>query len=69
MKLLGKTTICIGLQVLHLKNGSIFLSQMTYIDQILKRFNMIDAYLLSTPMVCRSNKGDYLYHLCKEEEY
>ena len=58
MKLLGQTTFCIGLQVLHLKDGSIFLSQATYINGILKRFNMIDAHLLSTPMIGRSSKGD-----------
>ena len=34
MKLLRKTTFCIGLQVLHLKDGSVFLSQMTYISRI-----------------------------------
>ena len=68
MKLLGKTTFCIGLQVLHLKDGSIFLSQMTYINRILKRFNMIDAHPLSTPMVCRSNNDNDPYRPCEEEE-
>lgn len=68
MKLLGKTTFCIGLQVLHMKDGSIFLSQMAYINRILKRFNMIDAYPLSTPMVGRSNQGDDPYRPCEEEE-
>jgi hypothetical protein len=68
MKLLGQTTFCIGLQVLHLKDGSIFLSQATYINRILKRFNMIDAHPLSTPMVGRSSKGDDPYRPCEEEE-
>ena len=68
MKLLGQTTFCIGLQVLHLKDGSVFLSQSTYINRILKRFNMIDAHPLSTPMVGRSNKGDDPYRPCEEEE-
>jgi len=68
MKFLGKTTFCIGLQVLHLKDGSIFLSQMAYINQILKIFNIIDTYLLSTPMVARSNKDDDLNRPCEEEE-
>jgi len=68
MKLLGKTTFCIGLQVLHMKDGSIFLSRSTYINRILKRFNMIDAHLLSTPMVGRSTKEDDSYRPYDEEE-
>jgi len=68
MKLLDKNTFCIGLQILHLKDGNIFLSQMAYIKRILKRFNMIDAYPLSTPMVARSNKDDDPYCPCEEKE-
>jgi len=41
---------------------------MAYIKQISKKFNMIDAYPLSTPMVGYSNKGAYLYHPCETEE-
>lgn len=35
MKMLGKITFCIGLQIMHLIDGSIFLYQLTYIRQIL----------------------------------
>jgi len=68
MKLLGQTTFCIGLQVFHLKDGSIFLFQTIYINRILKRFNMIDAYPLSTPIVTRSSKEKDPYRLCEEDE-
>lgn len=51
-----------------MKDGSIFLSQMAYINRILIRFNMIDAYPLSIPTVGRNTKGDDLYHPYKEEE-
>jgi hypothetical protein len=36
MKLLGKTTFCLGLQVAHLPDGSIFLHQTTYTQNLLK---------------------------------
>jgi len=68
MKLLEKTTFCIGLQVLHMKNGSIFISHSTYINRILKRFNMFYAHLLSTPMVGRNAKEDDPHRPCEEED-
>lgn len=68
MKMLRKITFCIGLQIMHLTDGSIFLYQLTYIRRILQRFNMIDAYPLSTPMVGRGRDGHDPYRLCEEEE-
>jgi len=58
MKLLSQNRFCIGLQILHLKDDNIFFPQIAYINQIFKRFNIIDAYSLLTPMVACSNKGD-----------
>jgi len=53
MKDLGKTKFCLGLQIEHLCNG-ILLHQGTYVDKVLKQFNMDKAHPLNTPMVVRS---------------
>ena len=53
MKDLGKTKFCIGLQIEHFPNG-VLVHQSTYIEKILKRFNMDKAHPLSSPMVVRS---------------
>jgi hypothetical protein len=51
MKLLGNTTICLGLKVAHLLDGSIFLHQTPYIQNLLKMFHMDQTNPLSAPMV------------------
>ena len=53
VKDLGKTKLCLGLQLEHKANG-IIVHQSSYIERLLKRFNMDKAYPLSTPMVVRS---------------
>ena len=53
MKYLGKTKLCLGLQMKYLEDG-IFLHQSNYTVKILKRFYIDKAHLLSTPMVVRS---------------
>ncbi|KAB2634611.1 hypothetical protein D8674_038086 [Pyrus ussuriensis x Pyrus communis] len=53
MKDLGKTKLCLGLQIKHCASG-ILVHQLAYIEKILKRFGMDKAYPLSTPMVVRS---------------
>ena len=50
MKDLGKTKFCLGLQIEHLPNG-ILVHQSTYIEIVLKQFDMDKAHPLSTPMV------------------
>ncbi|KAJ9557423.1 LOW QUALITY PROTEIN: hypothetical protein OSB04_012037 [Centaurea solstitialis] len=50
---LGKTKICLGLQIEHLKDG-ILVHQETYIEKVLKRSYMDKSHPLSTPMVVRS---------------
>ena len=50
---LGKTKLCLGLQLEHEANG-IIVHQSSYIERLLKRFNMDKAHPLSTPMVVRS---------------
>ena len=68
MKLSGKTTLCLGLQVAHLPDGSIFLHQTTYIQNLLKKFYMDQANSLFASMVGRSRTFDDPYRPCEEEE-
>ena len=49
MSMLGELKFFLGLQVQQLKHG-IFISQMKYIKEMLKRFNMEDSKPVSTPM-------------------
>ncbi|KAF3627411.1 putative vicilin-like antimicrobial peptides 2-2-like [Capsicum annuum] len=53
MKDLGRTRLCLGLEIEHLMNG-IFVHQSTYIEKVLKVFYMDGVHHLSTPMVVRS---------------
>lgn len=53
MKDLGKTKLCLGLQLERSSNG-ILLHQSRYTENVLKRFRMDKAHPLSTPMVVRS---------------
>ena len=53
IKDLGKTKLCLGIQIEHLSTG-IFIHQSTYTKKMLMRFNMDKAYPLSTPMVVRT---------------
>ena len=50
MEELGKTKICLGLQIEYLVDG-VFIYQSAYIEKILKRFYMDKAHPLSNPMV------------------
>jgi hypothetical protein len=68
MKLLGKTSFFIGLQVTHLPDGSIFLHQTGYTQKLLKRFGMDKANPLSAPMMGHSKTSDDPYRPCEEEE-
>jgi hypothetical protein len=40
----------LGLDITRLPDSSILLSQQTYIDSILQRFGIQDAYPVSTPL-------------------
>jgi hypothetical protein len=68
MKLLGKTSYCIGLQIAHLPDGSKFLHQTGYTQKMLRRFDMDKANPLSVPMIGRSKTKDDPYYPCQEEE-
>ena len=69
MKLLGRTSFCLGLQLTHIRGGGIFLHQTTYTQKLLKRFGMDKAkFPLSAPMIGRSKTSDDPYAPYKEEE-
>ena len=68
MKLLGRTSFYLGLQLTHIRGGGIFLHQTTYTQKLLKRFGMDKANPLSAPMIGRSKTSDDPYAPCKEEE-
>ena len=53
MKDFGRTKFSLGLQFEHLGSG-VFVHQLTYTERVLQRFNMDQAYPLSSPMVVRS---------------
>ena len=53
MKDLGRTKLCLGLQIKHLTNG-IFVHQSAYTEKLLKIFCMDEVHPLSTPKVVRS---------------
>ena len=68
MKFLGPTTLYMGLQVKHLRDGSLFLHQTTYIQRVLKIFIMDQAHPLSAPLMGRNKTNEDSYSPCKEEE-
>ena len=53
MKDLGKTKYCLDLQIEYKSNG-ILIHQSTYVEKVLKQFNMDKAQPLSSPMIVRS---------------
>ena len=54
IKLLGQTTVCLGLQISHLRDGSMFLHQTAYTRHILKQFRMEHSNALAAPLMGRS---------------
>jgi hypothetical protein len=68
MKILGKITYCLGLQIHHFKDGSILLHQQTYIQKLLKSFSMDQSHSLAAPMIGRSKTREDPYHPREEEE-
>ena len=68
MKFLGKTSLCLGLQISHLGNGAMLLHQMSYRRKVLKRFGMHNANSLAAPMIGRSRTLQDPYTPANEEE-
>ncbi len=69
MKDLGKTKLCLGLQIENLEN-EIFVHQIAYTSKVLQIFYMDKAHSLSNPMVVRSldiNKDPFRPKMNDEE--
>lgn len=58
MKDLGEVKNLLGMEVHHLKDGSIFINQPRYIDRLLKRFGMENCKAIDTPMAPRIVSSD-----------
>ncbi|KAL8095736.1 hypothetical protein AgCh_036931 [Apium graveolens] len=69
MKDLGRTNLCLGLQIEHLPNR-IFVHQSSYTENILKQFYMDKSHPFNSPMVVRSldKKKDVFRPKEKNEE-
>ena len=68
MKNLGKTKVCLSLQIEHFPNG-VLVHQSTYIKKVLKHFYMDKPHFLSSIMVFQSldMKKDS-FRLCKKDK-
>ena len=66
MKDLGKIKYCLGLQIEHKSNG-ILIHQSTYVEMVLKQFNMDKTHPLSSPMIVRSFNAKKDHFRLKEE--
>jgi hypothetical protein len=60
MSLLGEISFFLGLQIRQ-RNQGIFISQIKYIREMLKRFGMEDCKTVTTPMQtsCKLRKDDH----------
>lgn len=54
LKQLGQLDYFLGIEVAHLPNGSLLLSQTTYITDLLSKVNMLNANSMPTPMISSS---------------
>ena len=68
MKILGRTSYCLGLQIKHYADGSLLLHQQTYVKKLLCTFNMENANALSTPMIGKSRTDEDPYRPADTEE-
>lgn len=69
VKDMGRTSLCYGLEFEHM-DDDILVHQSSYIERILKRFNLDRTHLLSTPMMVRllESKTNQFNHRVKNEE-
>ena len=68
IKFLGKTSLCLALQISHLPDGAVLLHQTAYTRRILKHFGMHHANSLAAPMIGQSHTFQDPYTPANEEE-
>jgi hypothetical protein len=67
MKDLGRTKFCLGMQLENLQTG-ILVHQSTYVQKVLKKFNMDKTYALRTPIAVHALEKDIDQFRPKQEE-
>jgi hypothetical protein len=67
MKDLGKTKLCLSMQLEHLPEG-VFVHQSTYTKRVLEKFNMDECHPVRNPMIVRSFEADKDPFRPKEED-
>jgi hypothetical protein len=67
MKDLGRTKFCLGMQLENIQTG-ILVHQSTYVQKVLKKFNMDKAYALRTPIAVHALEKDIDQFRPKQEE-
>lgn len=65
MKLFGRTSFCLGLQVHHCPDRSIYFHQKTYTKKLLQSFNMAEAKSTPASIIDRSKSSDNPYRPCE----
>jgi len=58
---LGQVKNLLGMQIEHLEDGSLFLHQSRYIEDMLKKFGMHESKAVDTPMVARIVPSDLAF--------
>ena len=66
--MLERTSYCLGLEIKHYADGSNLLHHESYVEKLLKNFNMVEKNSISAPMIGRSETSADQYRPCKEEE-
>lgn len=56
-------------EITKLKDASIFISQSRYIENIVQKFNLIDANHVSTPIGDRWDISDFAKNVCHDVPY
>jgi hypothetical protein len=56
MSMMGKLTFFLGIQVKQMKQGA-FMHQVKYTNDLMKKFNMAELKLVSTPMSTDTSLG------------
>ena len=63
---LGQVKNLLGMQIEHLEDRSLFLHQLRYIEDILKKFGIYKSKAVNTPMAARIVPSDLTFD---EKEY
>ena len=54
----GRTPRCLGIELEHFEDRSVFLHMTSYTNRLLEKFAMSEAHPVSTPLIVRTLKPD-----------